>query len=780
MLRGPAGFSGGCAGRDKTLQSTCFHLLAQAIAVLFWAALAHAQGAADRIAALDYLGRGTAAFRVGDLVAATQSWTRAIEMCRLIGAPDLEAHALVRRGEVYRAQGYFRDADTDLRAALAKAEQSSNRALIAASSGALGSLALLSRRSAVAEPLLIHSRDIARTLPDRDILAAAANDLGNLYAATNRPENALAAYDESIAAADIAHDDALTATAEANAARLEFRSNGVAAAARLSRAVARLEKMPPSYAGGLALISAGAVVFERDGPLSEENQRLAYAAFQQAAAIAEGGKNATLSSLALGSLGRLYERDGQFAEATALTERALFAAQQTGAPELLFRWEWQNAQLDLRQGQEDAAIVAYRRAVADLQQVRQDIPVEYRSGRSSYLTTFGPVYLEFADLLLRRATAEPARSPALLREARDTVEALKESELQDFFRDSCVTSFEAKRRSIEVVDAGTAVIYPIVLPDRLELLVSFGQEQRQFTIALPESKLRDEVLRFRILLEDRTTNKFLPLAQTLYAQIIRPIEPLLSANRIKTLVIVPDKVLRLIPFAALHDGNHFLIERYATAIAPSLHLTDPKQLSATNGDALVLGLSRAVEGYAALPNVKREVSDIHAIIGGKSLLDEQFRRRSFENELKRSPYNIVHVASHGEFGSDPSKTFVLAFDGRLTMDDLERTIKFGEFRENALEVLTLDACQTASGDDRAALGLAGIALKSGARSALATLWFISDQASRDLADHFYAALKAGGVSKAQALQRAQRELIEDPRFDHPAYWAPFLLIGNWL
>jgi CHAT domain-containing protein len=195
---------------------------------------------------------------------------------------------------------------------------------------------------------------------------------------------------------------------------------------------------------------------------------------------------------------------------------------------------------------------------------------------------------------------------------------------------------------------------------------------------------------------------------------------------------------------------------------------------------LVVGLSRAVDGYAALPNVKREVSDIHAIIGGKSLLNEQFRRRSFEDELKRSPYNIVHVASHGEFGSDPSKIFVLAFDGRLTMDDLERTIKFGEFRENALEVLTLDACQTASGDDRAALGLAGIALKSGARSALATLWFISDQASRELADRFYAALKAGGVSKAQALQRAQRELIEDPRFDHPAYWAPFLLIGNWL
>jgi CHAT domain-containing protein len=144
------------------------------------------------------------------------------------------------------------------------------------------------------------------------------------------------------------------------------------------------------------------------------------------------------------------------------------------------------------------------------------------------------------------------------------------------------------------------------------------------------------------------------------------------------------------------------------------------------------------------------------------------------------PYNIVHIASHGEFGSDPSKTFVLAFDGRLTMDDLEQTIKFGQLRESALELLTLDACQTASGDDRAALGLAGVALKSGARSALATLWFISDQASGELAVRFYEAMKSGSVSKARALQIAQTQLIADPRFDHPAYWAPFLLIGNWL
>jgi CHAT domain-containing protein len=114
----------------------------------------------------------------------------------------------------------------------------------------------------------------------------------------------------------------------------------------------------------------------------------------------------------------------------------------------------------------------------------------------------------------------------------------------------------------------------------------------------------------------------------------------------------------------------------------------------------------------------------------------------------------VHIASHGQFGNDPSQTFVLAFDGQLTMDDLERSIKFGERRDKALELLILSACETASGDDRAALGLAGVALKAGARSALATLWYISDKAAGELIIDFYRGVQSGALSKAHALQGA--------------------------
>ena len=143
-------------------------------------------------------------------------------------------------------------------------------------------------------------------------------------------------------------------------------------------------------------------------------------------------------------------------------------------------------------------------------------------------------------------------------------------------------------------------------------------------------------------------------------------------------------------------------------------------------------------------------------------------------------YSVVHIASHGQFDSDPHKSFVLTYDGRLNMDRLEQLIKFSRFRENPLELLTLSACRTAAGDERAALGLAGVAVKAGARSALATLWYINDQASTELIAEFYRQLGSASNSKAKALQMAQQKLLSDARYRHPGYWSAFLMIGNWL
>jgi CHAT domain-containing protein len=262
--------------------------------------------------------------------------------------------------------------------------------------------------------------------------------------------------------------------------------------------------------------------------------------------------------------------------------------------------------------------------------------------------------------------------------------------------------------------------------------------------------------------------------------IIRPVDAILAGRGITTLVVVPDGVLRTIPLAALHDGRHFLIERYAIATVPGLRLVDPRPLTPETRRTLAVGISQSREGFPPLPNVASELAGIQRLEHSTNLLDATFLRQRFARELRDVDYTVVHIASHSQFGSDPSRSFVLAYDGQLSLDDLENSIKLARFRDLGLELLALSACQTAVGDDRAALGMAGLALKAGARSVLATLWVVNDEASGQLAVAFYRQLQNETISKAGALQAAQRAMIEDPLLGHPAYWAAFLLIGNWL
>ena len=141
---------------------------------------------------------------------------------------------------------------------------------------------------------------------------------------------------------------------------------------------------------------------------------------------------------------------------------------------------------------------------------------------------------------------------------------------------------------------------------------------------------------------------------------------------------------------------------------------------------------------------------------------------------------MVHIASHGVVENDVNKSFLLAYDDKITMNRLSQLVGLLQYRQTPLELLTLSACETAIGDDRAALGLAGVAVKAGARSALATLWFIDDKATSELVDEFYRQLRDPSVTKAVALQRAQLMILNEPGYGHPSFWAPFLLISNWM
>jgi CHAT domain-containing protein len=246
-------------------------------------------------------------------------------------------------------------------------------------------------------------------------------------------------------------------------------------------------------------------------------------------------------------------------------------------------------------------------------------------------------------------------------------------------------------------------------------------------------------------------------------------------------VFVPDGALRTIPLAALHDGHHFLVTDFAVAVTPGLTLTEASPARRERMLLLVAGLSQGVQGFSPLDYVPQEVRLLQGLYRSDTLVNRDFSDTKLKQEFTQGQYSLVHIASHAQFDRQANQSYVLTYDARLTLDDLEGLIRPSEFRGQPVELLTLSACQTAAGDDRAALGLAGVAVKAGARSALATLWFVNDQASAALISEFYTQWSRDrSVSKARALQLAQLSLLTDKRYRHPCYWAPYLVIGNWL
>jgi CHAT domain-containing protein len=514
---------------------------------------------------------------------------------------------------------------------------------------------------------------------------------------------------------------------------------------------------------------------------------LAVTALAEASKVADAIGDLRAASYAWGYEGKLYEEAGKVEDALQLTRQAIFAAQQANALESLYLWQWQSGRLLKRQQDVEAALAAYQRAVFTLQSIRQALLLRAADPHFSFQESVEPVYFELVDLLLQRAAlgqdSEQRRKDLL--EARKTVELLKVAELRDYFQDECVDAARAKTEDIDKVVTGTtAVIYPIPLPDRLELLLTLpGGQLKSVTAPVKREALTEQVRKFRDTVVLRSRLDYRPYARQLYDWLIRPLEPDLTAAHVDTLVFVPHGALRTIPMAALSpDGVEFLISKYAIAVTPGLTLTDPQPLRRDEVKLLAGGLTEAVQNFPPLQYVGTELQDLQRLYGGKPLLNRDFAIAPVEQALRQTPFSIMHFATHGQFSGDPHETFILTYDERLTLDRLRQLVGITEFRKNPLELLTLSACETAAGDDRAALGLAGVAVKAGARSALATLWNINDEAAVTLVAEFYRQLQDPSVSRAVALQRAQLKLLHDQRFlvRHPGTWSQFLLINNWL
>jgi CHAT domain-containing protein len=401
-----------------------------------------------------------------------------------------------------------------------------------------------------------------------------------------------------------------------------------------------------------------------------------------------------------------------------------------------------------------------------------------QSSRQAFATEVEPVYLDYADVHLKQAARLPEGSPEqqkVLRDVRDQLESLKQAEVQDYFDSGCVVSNASADEGINI--PGTAVVYPVLLSDRVEVLIETGGMLRRFGAKASRGEVTVTVRRMRLGLEKPSEgDAYRQPAQALYKWLLADAEPWLASQKVNTLVFVPSGPLRTIPLSALMNGDEFLIKRYAIATTPAITLI-PKLVAPPADHILLAGLTKSVQGFSGLPSVDREIHEIGSIYPTQALEDETFKLATIRTDLSKPGFSVAHLATHGEFNADHRQSFILTYDSKLTMDGLQAVLAK---RSDPLDLLVLSACSTAAGDDRAALGLAGVAIQAGAKSALASLWSISDEATAALMDSFYKKHKAGGETKAESLREAQLALLQSPEFRHPSYWAPYLMIGNWL
>lgn len=478
-------------------------------------------------------------------------------------------------------------------------------------------------------------------------------------------------------------------------------------------------------------------------------------------------------AFALGQLGHLYETAQQWADAQTLTQQAMELAEGLDAPDLKTAWQWQLGRILTQQGEIEGAIAAYSQAVDSLQSLRQEIVALNPDLQFSFLETVEPVYRELVSLLLDNRPDQ-----AQLQQARQLIESLQLAELDNFFRHACL---QAQPQLIDTVDATAAVLYPIILPDRLAVIVSRpGQPLFHYETRLPQADIEAALTQLQLYLNPHFFEADrLQVSQQLYDWLIRPAEDFLGDTQ--TLVFVLDGMLRNLPMAALYDGHHYLIERYGVALSPGLQLLEPQSLDVDRLDVLTGGLSVPQQGFAALPAVDTEVSQIAATLPTTQLLNQTFTTERLKRTLGERLFTVVHLATHGQFSSKAEDTFLVTWDGRISVQDLDALLQSQRDPQQPLELLVLSACQTATGDRRAALGLAGIALRSGARSTLATLWQVNDESTATLMGEFYQQLtEHPGMTKATALREAQLNLLKQPQYQQPFYWAPFVLVGNWL
>jgi CHAT domain-containing protein len=547
----------------------------------------------------------------------------------------------------------------------------------------------------------------------------------------------------------------------------------------------QLSTQPYNYDGVTKRINFARSLVGAANPQWPAAQKLLAAAIDRARTF----DNKIALTNAVGTLGWLQVQARQWPAAIQSTEQAIALATNDQANDTLYQWEWQLGKILQEKNEPDLvrSQAAYQRAVAALEKTRGNLRVINPDAQLALRDQVEPLYRELVNLSLRLPKPDLAKIVA-------QVDALKLVELENFLQ----CQLEVSRSINEFAeDAGAAVFYPVILADRLEMIVQLpGNQFQRFVVPVTRTKLEATLQNLRQNLTQPQFGWDAEPAAQLYDWLLRPAQKYLNPQ-IKNLVFVMDEMLQDLPVAALFDRQRqeYLIDKYPVSVTPGLKILGAKKSEGSRGNILIGGLTttaaRTVGGkrvgtYEPLPYAATEIQGIKSLFPqATELVGNKFTRNNLQRALASNAYRMVHLATHGVFSSDVQQTFIVTADGQsstsgtnavINLPDLQKMMKQGQ--AGSIDLIVLSACETATGDRRSALGLAGMAVRSGAASTLASLWSVDDLATAELMQQFYETLVKKGVSKAEALRVAQRGVRSE--HEHPYYWASFVLVGNWL
>jgi len=738
--------------------------------------------------------QGRLQLRMGQSEAALATWQQTEKIYKQADNKSGVVRSLINQAQAWRTQGFYpRSVKTlDHVSQTLKSQPDSIEKTVSLRS--LGDALLVVGDLEKSRQALEESLRIARNLQSSADIGASLFSLGNNARKQQDKAKAIIYYQQTVEASP---SPLTKVQAQLNHLGLLIQDQQwVEVQTLLPLIESQLDKLPLSRASIFAQVNFSQNLSKvKSGVLQASSQNY-YSGFSTkdsalllASAIQQsrnlGDKRA--EAYALKSLGGLYEETRQWSEAQDLTRQGLTLAQSSNAPEITYTLQWQLGRLLWAEKDINGAIAAYDAAVETLHSLRKDLVVNKdivnQDVQFNFRDSVEPIYRQSVELLLKSQEGKPDEK--ILEKARQRIEALQLAELDDFFREACLQGQKVTLDQVVDQDNPTAaILYPIILEKELQVIVKIPKQPLQsYTTQISHTEVEKLLVELRKNLVNPTATKAIQTqSHEVYNWLLKPIESQLQKSGVDTLVFVLDGALRNLPMAALYDGKQYLVEKYAIALSVGLQLLDPKPLVQQQLRAITAGLTQPPPGFskfAPLLAIKSEFEGItKAGVSTTSLLDKDFKKKNLESEIGAASFNIVHLATHGQFSSRLEDTFILDFDGEINVKDFDTL--FRSQGKTIVELLVLSACQTATGDSRAALGLAGAAVRAGARSTVASLWQIDDESTAMFVSAFYRELKSGKITKAEAIHRAQLQLLKHPNYKAPSFWSAYVLIGNWL